>query len=296
VQGYLFSKPLRIDRSSGGETTFKAGELARFPRENREDSRYYKRIADVNYLSASPMDEGLYTTSNSLPIVIIEVIDEKEINFLYCNEAYRQILRAAGIADLAAVNVRGNEEDIPENRQFIELAKRAEEVGRVRSDILINGIIFKTDMMFLSRMGKRTAYLDVVQNLSPNFNSAHAEAMALAQEYILTEYFRLDLFDDDGTVMNVYLDADQHRITDKTDHSDLAVEEYARLYIRADEVEEFCAFYRMDTVLERVRESGDKLLTHVFHSADSTQRQCYTITPFRMGDRWKFLSSCRNMK
>ncbi len=299
VQGYLFSKPLKVDRSVSMYDQVTTGEFSRIPREKREDSRYYKRIADVNYLSSSPMESGLYITSNSLPIVIIEVIGGEQINFLYCNEAYRGILHSAGIEDLEAANVRGNEVDIPENRQFIELAKRAESVGRVRGDILINGIIFKTDMMFLARKGERAAFLNVVQNLSPNFVSEHAEAMSLAQEYILTEYFRVDLFDEDGTAMNVYLDADQQRITDETDRTERAVDLYARRYIRSDEADAFREFYSMDTVLERVRKSGEKHLVHIFHPADSErngEQQCYTITPFRMGERWKFLSTCRRLK
>ena len=299
VQGYLFSKPLRVDRGDATGVPILLEEGRCIPREKREESCYYKRISDVNYLSSNPIEDGLYMTSNSLPIVIIEVIGGKQINFLYCNEAYRRILSAAGIDGLEGANVRSNEEEIPENSQFIELAEHAEELGRVRGDILINGIIFKTDLMFLARMGERAAFLDVVQNLSPNFNIAHAEAMALAQEYVLKEYFRIDLFDADGTAINVYLDAVQHRITDEIIQADQAVKLYAKLYIRADEVEEFCEFYRIDTVLERVRESGERHLTHIFHSADpanSDELQCYTITPFRMGDRWKFLSTCRRLK
>ena len=299
VQGYLFSKALQVDRSDASGIPILMEEGRCIPREKREESRYYQRIADVNFLSSSPMEEGLYLTANALPIVIIEVIGGKRVNFLYSNDAYRRILRAAGIDDLEAANVRGNEEDIPENHQYLELATRAEEIERVRGDILINGVIFKTDMMFLARKDDRAAFLNVVQNLSPNFNNAQVEAMSLAQEYILTEYFRVDLFNDDGTVVNVYLDADQSRITDEIDRAAPAVEQYASLYIRADEAGDFCDFYRIDTVLDRVRQIGEKHLTRFFHSADSTHNdelQCYTITPFRMGEKWKFLSTCRRLK
>jgi hypothetical protein len=247
-------------------------------------------------LSPTPMEEEILQEKNRLPITVLETTDTGEIHFLYGNEAYKRFLHSVKIETLEAAQKRSNEQYLAENTAFLRLARRAEAAGRMQGELLINGVLFNTDIMFITREGDRAAFLTIVKELGQRSSEKQIQGISVAEEYLLGAYFRIDLFDENGTVVNLYLDADQRKLTDLDSDSVRLVRQYAERYICPEESESFCAFYDMDSILERVKQNGGHHVTKFFHSAIEGERgklQNYTIIPFKVMQRWNYLSLCQ---
>jgi hypothetical protein len=244
----------------------------------------------------TPMEEEILQEKNRLPITVLETTDTGEIHFLYGNEAYKRFLHSVKIETLEAAQKRSNEQYLAENTAFLRLARRAEAAGRMQGELLINGVLFNTDIMFITREGDRAAFLTIVKELGQRSSEKQIQGISVAEEYLLGAYFRIDLFDENGTVVNLYLDADQRKLTDLDSDSVRLVRQYAERYICPEESESFCAFYDMDSILERVKQNGGHHVTKFFHSAIEGERgklQNYTIIPFKVMQRWNYLSLCQ---
>lgn len=295
LQGFLFGKPEKLNRSA---ERYYFGEEAveNYPLETAARRNYYSMLGKINVLSATPMMEEVLQEKNRIPIAFLETTDAGEIHFLFGNEAYTRFLHGVGIPDLSSAQLRSNEQHLAENTAFLRFAKRAEASGRTQGELLINGLLFNTDIMFIARDSDKAVFLTVVQMLQQRVGERQSQGVELAEEYVLSAYFRVDLFDGDGTVINLYLDADQKKLTDLDSNSVRLVRQYAERYIASDESEDFCVFYDMDTVLDRVEKAGGHHVTKYFHSAipgEEGRIQKYSIMPFKLSDRWKYLSCCQ---
>ncbi len=295
LQGFMFGKPEKLIRS-GESSGFAEGMFESLTLESPAKRNYYSQLGRINLLSPTPLDEELLQEKNRIPITIIETTDNGEINFLFGNEAYDRFLHSVGIDSLSSAQIRGNEEHLAENLAFLRLAKRAEASGRMQGELLINGVLFNTDIMFIARDSDRAAFITIVRDLQLRVGEKQSQGVKLAEEYVLSAYFRVDLFDEDGTVINLYLDADQKKLTDLDSNSVRLVRQYAERYIDARESEDFCRFYDMDTILGRVAQAGGHHVTRFFHSAipgEEGRLQMYTVMPFKFSDHWKYLSCCK---
>lgn len=295
LQGFLFGRPERLIRSPEGNY-FKTDAEGVKILETPARRKYYSRIGKINMLSPTPMEEELLQEKNRLPITVLETTDGGEIHFLYGNEAYLRFLHSVKIDDLESAQKRSNEQYLAENTAFLRLARRAEAAGRMQGELLINGVLFNTDIQFITRQGDKAAFLTIVKELGQRSSEKQIQGIAMAEEYVLSAYFRIDLFDENGTVVNLYLDADQRKLTDLDSDAVRLVRQYAERYICPDESESFCDFYDMKTILERVKKNGGHHVTKFFHSAISGEQgrlQNYTIIPFRVMHRWNYLSLCQ---
>lgn len=302
LQGFLIGKPVPFpweNREEGSEEHQKTDEVfAATKPEPLDMTNYYDRIGEVNVLGSMPLSESKGVIETFLPISIVEVIDDR-IVFIYANKSYEKFLEELGIDGLAALNRRAELSGVHENDEFRRLARKAETSGHEElAEVVINGNVCTMRLLFLSRTGNRAAFVMLSRNLSRNAESRQAEDIQTAFRYMLHMFFRVDLFDEDGTVENIYLSAVQKRITDEETDSVRAVRIYVERYIRSDDQERFMQFYDMNTILERVREGGKDYITSRFHAVDDKQgalMQSYTIVPFRFEGRWKMLSCCRNL-
>ncbi len=295
VQGFLFSRPERMIRDSG-QCDLDSKEPHKFILETPDMKDYYSRIGKINLLSSTPMDDELLEVKNRIPITILETTDEGEIHFLYANEAYLRFLNSVQIKDLYSAQGRSNEQNLAENTAFLRLARRAEAAGRMQGELLINGVLFNNDVMFIGRNQNRAAFLTIVRILGLQAREIQTEGIRIAEQYVLSSYFRVDLFDEDGTVTNLFLDADQVKLTDLDNDSIRLVRQYAEQYIAPEESESFCEFYNMETIHERVRKNGGHHVVKYFHSAIPGQEgrlESYAIMPLRVMHRWKYLSCCQ---
>ena len=295
LQGFLFSRPARLKRESERETS-DYREPHKFVPESPAMKEYYSGIGKINFLSATPMDDELLEVKNRIPITILETTDEGKIHFLYANEAYIRFLNSVQIKDIDAAQGRSNEPNLAENTAFLRFARRAEAAGRMQGELLINGILFNNDVMFIGRHQNRAAFLVIVRILEQRAREMQEEGIRLAEQYVLSSYFRVDLFDEEGTVINLYLDADQKKLTDLDNDSIRLVRQYANRYIAPNESDSFCEFYNMDTIHDRVRQNGGHHVVKYFHSAIPGQEgrlESYTIMPLRVTHRWKYLSCCQ---
>ncbi len=295
LQGYLFGKPVKVNRSDV-TNPFVDESMNNLPLETLARRSYYSHMGRINLLSSTPMEEEVLQEKNKIPISIIETTDEGGINFLFGNEAYLRFLRNVGIEDLSAAQIRGNKEYLAENTSFLRFARRAEAAGKTQGELLINGILLSTEIMFIARDSNKAAFLTIIRMLKQNDDQKQSEGIQLAEQYVLSAYFRVDLFDENKTAINLYLDADQRKLTDLDSDATTLVRQYAERYIASDESQAFCDFYNMDTVLERIKKSGGHHVSKYFHSAipgEEGRLQKYTIMPFRFRHRWLHLSCCQ---
>ena len=114
--------------------------------------------------------------------------------------------------------------------------------------------------------------------------------------HVFNQYFRVDLYDEDGTVDNIFLNTDQLAVADYENNAVKAVEIYSNMYLYPEDRDRFRKFYDMTTVRDRIKEAGTEYVVDYYHSAipgDQGRMQMYMILPFYYDTRWKYTSCCR---
>ncbi|MBQ6322337.1 MAG: bifunctional diguanylate cyclase/phosphodiesterase [Lachnospiraceae bacterium] len=302
LQGFLIGKPVPFQVEYKNNSLVNQGaEISPHAKNHPEPHEmqiYYDRIGEVNVLGNMPLKRRKGSVESLLPISIVEVVDA-QIIFIYGNNAYLRFLNDLGIPSLEALNARTKVEGLPENEAFRKLAAKAEEsqVNEI-ADVVINGNVCSMELEFLSRAGNRSSFVMLSHNLSKNAEAKQATDLEAVFRYMLHLFFRVDLFDEDGTVENIYLSVDQDRITDQETDSHLAVDMYAERYIRREDRQRFIRFYDMSTLRERVKAGGKDYVTEMFHANGIDYHsviQMYSIVPFQYEGRWKALSCCRQL-
>ena len=292
MQGYLFGKPKPLEEFVRPDD---------FSFDNCEDIRYadyYHDIGEINFLGSTPLRDKNMEVYNNLPITIMELEDDR-ISFLYANTAYNQFLSSVSIKDIETANSRAYNLNLPENRKMLEALKSAEksEDHRSESSVILNGNVVIAKVRFIARQGNRAAFAVVPRNLSLEGNEKRlADSIHVAMAHVFNQYFRVDLYDEDGTVENLYLNSEQLPVADIESNAAKAVAKYADLYLYPEDRERFKKFYDISTVNERVEKSSSNYIVDYYHSAysgDEGRMQMYMILPFYYNDRWKYISCCR---
>ena len=292
MQGYLFGKPKPLEEFVRPDD---------FSFDNCEDIRYadyYHDIGEINFLGSTPLRDKNMEVYNNLPITIMELENDR-ISFLYANNAYNQFLSSVSIKDIETANSRAYNLDLPENKKMLEALKSAEksENHRSESSVILNGNVVIAKVRFIARQGNRAAFAVVPRNLSLEGNEKRlADSIHVAMAHVFNQYFRVDLYDEDGTVENLYLNSEQLPVADIENNAAKAVARYADLYLYPEDRERFKKFYDISTVNERVEKSSSNYIVDYYHSAysgDEGRMQMYMILPFYYNDRWKYISCCR---
>ncbi len=292
MQGYLFGKPKPLEEFVRPDD---------FSFDNCEDIRYadyYHDIGEINFLGSTPLRDKNMEVYNNLPITIMELENDR-ISFLYANNAYNQFLSSVSIKDIETANSRAYNLDLPENKKMLKALKSAEksENHRSESSVILNGNVVIAKVRFIARQGNRAAFAVVPRNLSLEGNEKRlADSIHVAMAHVFNQYFRVDLYDEDGTVENLYLNSEQLPVADIETNAAKAVARYADLYLYPEDRERFKKFYDISTVKERVEKSSSNYIVDYYHSAysgDEGRMQMYMILPFYYNDRWKYISCCR---
>ena len=292
MQGYLFGKPTPLDEFVKPDD---------FSFDNCEDikyKKYYHEIGGINLLGSTPLREKNMEVYNNLPIAIMELNGEK-MKFIYANNAYIEFLHSVSIKDFDEANRRTYELDIPETSAMRKALVKAENDPSHISDtdVIINGNVIVAKTRFVVREGDKAAFIVVPRNLSISGSEQKlAGNIHVAMAHVFEQYFRVDLFDEDGTADNIFLNGAQTAVADIEKNTVKAVSMYADLYLYPEDRQRFKDFYDITTVRKRVEKSKRDYLVDYFHSAipgDNGRLQMYMILPFYYNDRWKYISCCR---
>lgn len=290
IQGYYFGKPKPCDPAVQMDDNC----------EDLDYHNYYDKMGEVNVLSPSPFDTSMTRIYSEEAIAICEVADGDNLSYILYNDAFKELLLNLNINSKEQAEERSREKGVRENDMFFELAKKAENTGKIEStDLIINGMVINERMKFLARKGDTAVYLLSSTNLSSQKTILQARNIQAAMRHMLTLYFRIDLYDESGRVENIYLNSSQGRITDESTDSKEAVRIYSERFIIPSEREKFREYYDMSTVHERLKDKKENYLAEFFHSAldgDDDSTQIYLILPFKINDRQKYLSLCRYCK
>lgn len=292
LQGYLFGKPTPLDDFVRPDD---------FSFDNCEDIRYkkyYHEIGEINFLGSTPFNDKNMEVYNSLPIAIME-IDQDKMSFIYANNAYHEFLSSVSINDIKEANERTYKIDLNENSTMRDALGKAERNASHLSDVdvVINGNVVVAKIRFIAREGNRAAFVVVPRNLSISGSEQKlADNIHVAMAHVFSQYFRVDLYDEDGTVENIYLNANQQAVADVESDAVKAVQLYSNMYLFPEERQRFRKFYDISTVRERVKRSGSAYIVDYYRSAipgDNERMQMYMILPFYYNNRWKYISCCR---
>lgn len=291
LQGYLFGKPKPMEDFVRPDD---------FSFENCEDikyKKYYRCIGDINLLGNTPLRPKTMEVYNNLPIAIYE-IENDVLSVLYANRAYMEFLYSVGINSLEDLIKRCENKDLHELKTTIEAFKKAEKSPDMRSeaDMSINGNVVNGKVRFIYRQDERAAFVLVPRNLSVSVDQQLTDNISVAMAHLFNQYFRVDLYDENGTVENIYLNGDQLAVANEDMDAVEAVRIYSDMYLYPEERERFREFYNIPTVRERVKKSPTDYVVDYYHSAlpgDDGRLQMYMILPFYYNNRWKYISCCR---
>lgn len=292
IQGYLFSKP------KAAEDFDRENEYSFSVCEDIELSSYYDSMGEINFLGAAPLRPRSFEVFSNIPVALVE-IDGRVIRFLYVNNAYQDFLSSIGVSRLSEVEAGEGPAEMPEITGFIEFAKKAEKAynHRCEQDFIINSSIVSAKIRFLARHGEKACFAVVARNVTVSGGETQlADDIRVAMAHVFNQYFRVDLYDEDGTVQNIFLNSDQRAVADVEKDAVKAVQMYSNMYLFKEDRARFRQFYDLTTVHERLKESGGRYLVDYYRSAsdaDNGRLQMYMILPFYYNNRWKYISCCR---
>ena len=291
LQGYLFGKPKPIDDFvMEVDCSFDVCE-------DFEMASYYDRIGEINLLGSTPLRDKTFHVINNLPIAFIEYYDGVS-QCIYANNAYLSFLSSLGFVSLEEANREYGKKDQPDILEFIDVLSRAEASPDQRSngDMIIGGNTVNHKVRFLGERKGRKAYAVVSRNTSIHEENDTAESLRVAMAHVFTQYFRVDLYDEDGSVENIFLNTIQQAVADYESNAVKAVEIYSELYLVPEDRKRFREFYDITTVRDRIKAAGTEYVVDYYHSAipgDKGRMQMYMILPFYYKNRWKYISLCR---
>jgi hypothetical protein len=291
LQGYLFGKPKPYD-----EFDFEK-ECTMDVCEDFELHKYYDSIGEINFLGNTPLRPKAMEVFNNLPIAITE-LDEGKLRFIYTNNAYLGFLSSLGFSSAEEADNYYAMTELPELRSFIEMLEHAEASSdhRAQEDTISKGSIITNKAKHLASAKGKKAFALVSRNLSVRESSDIGESLHVAMTHVFAQYFRVDLYDEDGTVENVFLNTEQLAVADVESDAVKAVEIYSNMYLNQQDRQRFRDFYNISTVRERCKEAGTDYIVDYYRSAipgDKGRLQMYMILPFFYDNRWKYISCCR---
>ena len=189
-------------------------------------------------------------------------------------------------------------QDQPDIQEFNDVLSRAEASPdqRYNGDMIIGGNTVSHKVRFLGERKGRKAYAVVSRNTSIHEANDTAESLHVAMAHVFNQYFRVDLYDEDGTVENIYLNTVQQAVADYENNAVKAVKIYSEMYLCPEDRERFREFYDITTVRDRIKAAGTEYVVDYYHSAipgDKGRMQMYMILPFYYKNRWKYISLCR---
>ncbi len=291
MQGYLFGKPKPVSEfvrnvDCSSETS-----------EEFEYSSYYDDIGTVNFLNNTPLRTKTMEIMIKLPIAIAELCEDK-VSFIYANEAYMEFIREMGASDIEEANRIVHSSEVEDTRGLSKILKMAEGSYNQRSeaDLVLNGNVVNTKVRFLSRHGDKAAFALVSRNITAEKSAHTMDDYSALVMHLMNLYNRIDVFDEDGNIENVFINGNQKAITDVERRTAIAIEVYSNMHIAEPERERFKAFFDMNTVHDRISKSGQQYLVDYYKSVipgEEDRILMYIILPFFYNGKWRFIAACR---
>jgi len=291
MQGYLFGKPKPVSEF------VRSVDCSSENCEEFDFSSYYDDIGTVNFLNSTPLRTKTMEIMIKLPIAIAELCDDK-VTFIYANEAYIEFMKNIGAEDLEQANKLSVSKEMDNSRGLANILKLAETSYNHRSeaDLVANGNVVNTKVRFLSRHGDKAAFALVSRNITAEKTAHTADDYSAVVMHLMNLYNRIDIFEEEGTVENIFISGNQKMLSDVERRSTTAVQLYSNIHIREEDRERFRKFFDINTVHERIDNTGRHYLTDYYKSAlpgEEDRILMYIILPFYYNGKWRFIAGCR---
>lgn len=291
MQGYLFGKPKPVSEF------VRSDDCSSENCEEFDFSSYYDDIGTVNFLNSTPLRTKTMEIMIKLPIAIAELCDDK-VTFIYANEAYIEFMKNIGAEDLEQANKLSVSKEMDNSRGLANILKLAETSYNHRSeaDLVANGNVVNTKVRFLSRHGDKAAFALVSRNITAEKTAHTADDYSAVVMHLMNLYNRIDIFEEEGIVENIFISGNQKMLSDVERRSTTAVQLYSNMHIREEDRERFRKFFDINTVHERIDNTGRHYLTDYYKSAlpgEEDRILMYIILPFYYNGKWRFIAGCR---
>ena len=299
VQGYLFGRPLPLEETIRQHMNSQSG----LGFEPLDSAKYYHDIGTLNVLSTFPFAslEERRDQLNDLAFAILEHAWEGETRCLYANNEFRNFLISVGVSGLEELERQFSSSDLSQRKRYQRLVLRGLKTGQEQmSDTVVNGNICNIRIKAIAHdhARNRVAIGVIAVNSSASESSRRGAYTRLALQHLLELFTRIDLFNERGAVVNLYVGETQGRVTDIVATNRGAVLRYAQEYIAFGERWQFCRFYDMRVVPRRLHESGENHLSALFHTKNDfgdMRLELYTIIPFNFDGQMHYLSLVRDV-
>lgn len=294
LQGFLFGKPEPIAAANDKSTQKDI--------ESPADSKYYRDIGQLNVLSYHPLNHGnpQLEVMNNQALAIIEVMGDK-MRYLFANQAYHRYNRSIGYETLERSAETLNTRQDVHDCMFWDLIKKCRMSKRIESmDFVVGGVFVNVKGRHLATNYARgiDTFAFISTNLTEISNLKKSENLNQVIYHLLGIYNRIDLFYEDGTAENIYLETLQGEVTDLKHDATGAIALYTAQYIVPEEQRRFRNFYDMETVAKRARRAKKNHVTGFFHSLDENgevRLQMYILIPFHVSGRRIVMSCVRDI-
>ncbi len=263
MQGFLFGKPKPFTREATEEL---AGHIGV---ESRAERLYFEKIGSVNTLSLSERDLAAGNSTQeyvtSMPLAIVEYLHGR-FRFLDSNRAFKESLENVGVFSEEEAEDRINDERRMFARQARRLVATIKREKFARIDYVIGDTSCVLRAKHITTQAGRMAILVSIDDTIEQGERARHERMIDALSVMYTIYEHVDIIHlDEGFTEPVFSTVGYHLQYDPSLFGSIA-EAFASAEIYPADRERYIAYMDHDTMIERIRQSGEKYLVGFFRA------------------------------
>ncbi len=300
AQGYLFSKPRPRDE------LFAVLKEKGIGFEEASQHAYYDRVGRVNLLGThlvtaddAARDEarsGIVST----PMGVVEVLDGRRFNLLASNDALDSFLASTEIGNEYQMDTGevGFGSITLYTRLIAAFSAAVSVRGEQQIDIIRGSRFCTVRFRFIAECEGHAACLATVQDLSELRSTSAVDELSSALGSLCEVFTRIDLVAlDDSFAKSIYVSSSRYRPFLIADDAKWSIARYAEENVHPDDREAFVAFYDLDTVADRISESGRGYLNEIFRTRETDgayRDQVYMLVPHTSEGRDCVLSFVRD--
>lgn len=265
MQGYLFGRPKPYNAEVMEHICSMIGI------ESRPEQHYFEKIGSVNTLSLSERD----LTPNSLrqsyvtnmPLAIIEYSDGR-FSFLDSNRVFREGLENVGIFSLEEAEERINDPRRYLGRQAMHLIDTIARDKYARIDYVVGDVACVMRVKHITSQAGRTALLISIDDTIEQGERQRRDRMSDALSVMYSIYDHVDILHlDEGYCEPVFSTAG-YRVQYEMPNFEDVTKAFADAEIFPADRKRYLAFMDHDSMIDRIRQSGEKYLTSFFRTRE----------------------------
>ncbi len=253
VQGYYFGKPMTLP------DTMKSCLGRGLWNERIEWNGYYEKIGRINYMTERTL--------------VVAEDDGTDMNVLFMNDAYKDVLRSCGTMDMITAMQNVNSRTSPVRRLIRDAVKRDISTEYFEPyDYVMGGQYMRLMVRRIVSKDEKTAYQVEIYNVSRDEDNAKTQQMDRMLRMIYLLYDAVYLVNLKSSLVTPVNRTATTNMADYSPAKDLTIEECnrnnAELYIAPEDRERFLAWVEKENVEQRIAGSSRGFLSEYFRTKE----------------------------